>query len=65
MSVTEFDDDQRTFRVVVNDEGQYSIWLDHLREPIGWRAAEKVGTKRECLDHIAEVWTDLRPLSLR
>ena len=52
-------------RVVVNDEEQYSIWPIHREIPLGWRDAGKSGTKAECLEYIKEVWTDMRPLSLR
>ena len=60
-----FDDTQREFRVVVNDEGQYSIWPSDRELPAGWQAEGKVGSKVDCLGHIDEVWTDMRPLSLR
>lgn len=59
-------EDQETYRVVVNHEEQYSIWpTDKAELPLGWRAEGKVGTKQECLDHVDQVWTDMRPLSLR
>jgi MbtH protein len=58
-------DDARVYTVLVNDEEQYSLWLADLPLPSGWRAAGKVGTKQECLDHVRAVWTDMRPLSLR
>jgi MbtH protein len=54
-----------TYRVVVNDEDQYSILLAHKSIPNGWRDVEKVGTKEECLEHIERVWTDMRPRSVR
>jgi len=53
------------FRVVVNHEDQYSIWPDYKAIPDGWRDAGKSGPKQECLSYISEVWTDMRPLSLR
>jgi MbtH protein len=53
------------YDVVVNDEGQYSIWPADSPLPGGWKAVGKRGSKDECLDHIEEVWTDLRPRSLR
>ncbi|HEV7652750.1 MAG TPA: MbtH family NRPS accessory protein [Actinophytocola sp.] len=53
------------FRVVLNDEEQYSIWPADRDVPAGWRADGVTGTKEECLAHIDEVWTDMRPLSLR
>ena len=59
------DEDTRPYLVVVNDEEQYSIWLADKEIPAGWRAAGKSGPKADCLTHIKEVWTDMRPLSLR
>jgi MbtH protein len=53
------------YKVVVNDEEQYSIWPAAKENALGWRDAGKSGTKEECLTHIREVWTDMRPLSLR
>lgn len=53
------------YKVVVNHEEQYSIWPDGREIPAGWREAGKGGTKAECLAYISEVWTDMRPLSVR
>ncbi len=63
MSTDDKDDD--LYRVVVNDEEQYSIWPLEKENAPGWRDAGKTGTKTECLAHIKEVWTDMRPKSLR
>jgi MbtH protein len=57
--------DEPNYRVVVNDEEQYSIWLADRDLPAGWRAEGTEGTKADCLAHIGQVWTDMRPLSLR
>ncbi|WP_349368668.1 MbtH family NRPS accessory protein [Salinarimonas sp.] len=57
--------EEQTYKVVMNDEEQYSIWPDEREIPAGWRAEGKAGTKEECLAHIETVWTDMRPLSLR
>ncbi|MEU5583229.1 MbtH family protein [Streptomyces huasconensis] len=57
--------EQGLFSVVLNEEEQYSIWPQGKDIPDGWRADGVTGTKEECLGHIAEVWTDMRPLSLR
>ncbi|MGK3989853.1 MbtH family NRPS accessory protein [Sorangium sp. So ce136] len=57
--------DDIAYRVVVNDEEQYSIWAADRDLPSGWRDAGKTGTRAECLAHIEQVWTDMRPLSLR
>ncbi|PYC16941.1 MbtH family protein [Pseudomonas mosselii] len=59
------DNDQITFCVVLNDEEQYSIWPQNRELPAGWRAEGTSGTRQACLDHIDQVWTDMRPLSLR
>lgn len=59
------EDDATGYRVVVNDEEQYSIWPDYKAPPLGWKAVGKAGSKQECLDYIKAAWTDMRPLSLR
>ena len=59
------DEEQGTYKVVVNDEMQYSIWFADRENPPGWRDAGREGPKEECLAYIEEVWTDMRPLSLR
>jgi MbtH protein len=59
------DEDTTIYKVVVNYEEQYSIWPVGRESPPGWRDAGKTGTKQECLAYIEEVWTDMRPLSLR
>ncbi|MET8811141.1 MbtH family NRPS accessory protein [Streptomyces sp. NPDC004549] len=58
-------DDNEVYTVVVNAEEQYSLWLDGRDIPLGWNPAGKTGTKEECMQYIKEVWTDMRPLSLR
>jgi MbtH protein len=58
-------EDTTIYKVVVNHEEQYSIWPADRSNPLGWRDAGKVGSKTECLAYIEEVWTDMRPLSLR
>ena len=59
------DEDATIYTVVVNHEEQYSIWPSHRELPRGWEAVGKEGRKAECLQYIEEVWTDMRPLSLR
>jgi uncharacterized protein YbdZ (MbtH family) len=58
-------EDTTIYKVVVNHEEQYSIWPADRENPLGWRDAGKSGPKAECLEYIKEVWTDMRPLSLR
>ena len=58
-------EDTTIYKVVVNHEEQYSIWPADRENALGWNDAGKSGTKPECLAYIKEVWTDMRPLSLR
>ena len=57
--------DEIPYEVVVNDEEQYAIWPAGRGIPVGWRAVGVSGSKQMCLTHVEEVWTDMRPLSLR
>jgi MbtH protein len=57
--------DARTWRVVINNEEQYSIWFADRELPPGWRAEGTEGSREECLEHIGLVWSDMRPRSLR
>jgi MbtH protein len=59
------EEDTTIYKVVVNHEEQYSIWPNDRELPLGWSDVGKSGTKQECLAYIKEVWTDMRPLSLR
>ncbi len=61
----EEEEDTTVYKVVVNHEEQYSIWPAERENPLGWRDVGKSGLKAECLAYIKEVWTDMRPLSLR
>ena len=58
-------EDKTIYNVVINHEEQYSIWPADQNCPAGWTTVGKTGPKSECLSYIAEVWTDMRPLSLR
>jgi MbtH protein len=63
-------EDTTVYKVVINHEEQYSIWPEDRENPLGWEDVAKdgqvvSGPKQECLDYIKEVWTDMRPLSLR
>ena len=57
--------DRTAYRIVLNGEEQYSIWPADRDVPAGWREEGTVGTKDECLARIEQLWTDMRPLSLR
>lgn len=58
-------EDTTIYRVVMNAEEQYSIWPADRENPLGWKDAGFQGPKQDCLNYIKEVWTDMRPLSLR
>jgi len=57
--------DADPYVVVVNDEEQYSIWAANRPLPAGWHVEGFRGSRESCLDHVEEVWTDMRPLSVR
>ena len=59
------EEDKTIYKVGMNHEEQYSIWPADRENALGWNDAGKTGTKAECLAYIKEVWTDMRPLSLR
>lgn len=59
-----FEDDEAQCRVLVNDEGQYSLWPDFAEVPAGWTVAVPTGSRQDCLEYIEQHWTDMRPKSL-
>ena len=65
MSTNPFDDDDGTFLVLVNDEGQHSLWPSFADVPAGWRRVFGEDTREACLAYVETTWTDLRPRSLR
>ena len=64
MTTNPFDDEDGEFCVLINDEGQYSLWPTFKDIPAGWTAIGPRGKRKECLDYIEENWTDMRPKSL-
>lgn len=58
-------DEDIKYQVLVNDEEQYSLWPADQEIPAGWRTTGPQGSKQACLDYVDEVWTDMRPRSLR
>jgi MbtH protein len=59
-----FDDENGTFIVLVNDEGQYSLWPSFADVPAGWNSVHEPASRQACLDYINQTWTDMRPRSL-
>lgn len=64
-TIMEEREDTTIYKVVVNHEEQYSIWPANRENALGWNDVGKSGLRQECLDYIREIWTDMRPLSLR
>jgi MbtH protein len=59
-----FEDSDGTYLVLVNDEGQYSLWPSFAEIPAGWTVAKSEDTRQACLDYVNQTWTDMRPKSL-
>ncbi|GLY92599.1 protein mbtH [Actinoallomurus iriomotensis] len=60
-----FEDEDKTYRALVNDEGQYSLWPASIEVPAGWSVVIDGVTRKDCLEYIERHWTDMRPKSLR
>ena len=59
-----FEDENGSYLVLVNDEGQYSLWPGFVDVPGGWRICHPAASRQDCLDYVERTWTDMRPLSL-
>jgi MbtH protein len=59
-----FEDPDGKYIVLINDEGQYSLWPHFIAVPAGWTVVHQPDTRQTCLDYIDEHWTDMRPKSL-
>ncbi|MET9979704.1 MbtH family protein [Streptomyces microflavus] len=59
-----FEDENGTYLVLVNHEGQHSLWPSFAEVPAGWTVVHPEDTRQACLDYVEENWTDLRPKSL-
>lgn len=58
-----FEDNDGRFRVLVNNEGQHSLWPTFAATPAGWEVAKEEDTRQACLEYVESHWTDIRPLS--
>lgn len=59
-----FDDKEGVFLVLVNAEGQHSLWPQFAAIPAGWNSVFGPETREHCLDYVEKNWTDMRPRSL-
>jgi MbtH protein len=64
MSTNPFEDENGTYHVLINDEGQHSLWPSPIEVPNGWRIVHKSDTRANCLAFVEKNWTDMRPNSL-
>jgi MbtH protein len=64
MSTNPFDDEDGRYLVLINDEGQYSLWPSFVEVPAGWSVALPESDRRTALDYVEQNWTDMRPKSL-
>ncbi len=64
MATNPFENEESTYVVLINDEGQYSLWPTFAEVPAGWTVERPADTRQACLDHINQNWTDMRPKSL-
>lgn len=49
------------YLVVISEDGRHSIWPAFRAVPWGWTAEGFRGSRDDCLTHIAQVWTEMRP----
>jgi MbtH protein len=59
-----FEDESGTYSVLINEEGQYSLWPTFINVPGGWKVVHRSDTRSACLAFIEKTWTDMRPSSL-
>jgi len=59
-----FEDENGTYHVLINDEGQHSLWPAYIQVPQGWKIIRKSESRAACLEFIEKNWRDLRPNSL-
>lgn len=65
MSVNPFEDPDATYRVLINDEGQHSLWPSFAPVPAGWSVVHDEDTREASIEYIASSWTDMRPNSAK
>jgi uncharacterized protein YbdZ (MbtH family) len=63
--VNPFEDERNTYRVLINNERQYSLWPTSIKVPAGWSVVVDGATRKTCLEYIDQHWIDMRPQSLR
>jgi MbtH protein len=64
MSTNPFEDPDVPYLVLVNDEGQHSLWPAFAEVPAGWTVALHEANRADALDYVEKNWVDMRPKSL-
>ena len=59
-----FEDEDGVYHVLINDEGQHSLWPAYIQPPDGWKIVHKLDSRAACIQFIEKNWTDMRPNSL-
>jgi MbtH protein len=59
-----FENENATYLALINDEGQYSLWPEHVDVPAGWTTVHGPANRQTCLDYVEKHWTDMRPRNL-
>jgi len=62
--INPFEDPDGTYVVLVNNEGQHSLWPSFVEVPVGWTVVREESARSTCLDFVNANWTDMRPTSL-
>ncbi|WP_053926296.1 MbtH family protein [Streptomyces chattanoogensis] len=65
MASNPFENPDGSYSVLVNGEGQHSLWPAAIKVPEGWTVALEDSSRQECLDYVEAHWTDMRPISLQ
>ncbi|EST35528.1 MbtH family protein [Streptomyces roseochromogenus] len=65
MATNPFEDENGSYLVLINGEGQHSLWPSFADVPNGWTVIFNEASRQDCLDYVNEHWTDMRPLSLQ
>lgn len=62
--INPFDDENGNFRVLINDDGQHSLWPSVADIPVGWTPVHGPDSRQSCADYVSEHWTDMWPASM-
>lgn len=61
MTTNPFEDENGTYLVLTNAQGQHSLWPDGITVPDGWDVALAASSRADCLAYVEDHWTDIGP----